>query len=52
MLQQISRGRVPVRALADGALSDEGMDLLIALVAAVVLTVIDAVAMWIDTSVS
>jgi hypothetical protein len=52
MLQQISRRRVPVRALAEEALSDEGMDLLIALVAALVLTAVYVVAMWIDTSAS
>jgi hypothetical protein len=52
MLQQISRRRVPVRALADEALSDERMDLLIALVTAVVLMAVYAVAMWIDTPAS
>jgi hypothetical protein len=38
----------PIRALAEEALSDERMEILIALVAAFVLTALYAVAMWID----
>jgi hypothetical protein len=51
MLQQIIRQRVPVRALAEEALSDERIDILIALAGAFVLMVVYAAAMWIETRV-